>query len=391
MAGTVSAQPVDDLHRWADGGDRKLGELSREVFAHKPLSRKQVAESASVLESLWRAERSTESATVIDENVIRHNGLELKFVKRVLGERPDDGYSLYISMHGGGNAPARVNDGQWANQVRLYTPKEGIYVAPRAPWNDWNMWFKPGLDELFELLIQAMVVEMGVNPDKVYLLGYSAGGDGVWRMAPRMADRWAAASMMAGHPGEASQVNLRNTPFMIWMGENDRAYNRNRLAVKHGQILDSLQRADSGGYIHETHIVEGKGHWMECADTLAISWMAQHRRTPYPEKIVWRQEEVVRDWFYWLQAPSAECRPKAMAVVQRKGNEIEILECDYSRLSIYLNDVMVDLNRPIIVRYKGEKIFKGKLIRTIGNMQRSLARSGDLRYAYPAVVEVEIP
>lgn len=32
------------------------------------------------------------------------------------------------------------------------------------------------------------------------------------------------ASMMAGHPGEASQVNLRHVPFMIWMGENDGAY-----------------------------------------------------------------------------------------------------------------------------------------------------------------------
>jgi poly(3-hydroxybutyrate) depolymerase len=44
----------------------------------------------------------------------------------------------------------------------------------------------------------------GVNPDKVYLLGYPAGGDGVWQLAPRMADRFAAAAMMAGHPNGAS-------------------------------------------------------------------------------------------------------------------------------------------------------------------------------------------
>ena len=30
----------------------------------------------------------------------------------------------------------------------------------RAPWDDWNMWFKPGLDEFFEALIQTAVVEM---------------------------------------------------------------------------------------------------------------------------------------------------------------------------------------------------------------------------------------
>lgn len=115
-------------------------------------------------------------------------------------------------MHGGGECPPEVNDGQWVNQIYLYEPAEGVYIAPRAPWNTSDLWHRKGLDELLEDVIRACVVFEGVNPNKVYLLGYSAGGDGVWRLAPRMADKWAAASMMAGHPGEASQVNLMNTP-----------------------------------------------------------------------------------------------------------------------------------------------------------------------------------
>jgi dienelactone hydrolase len=37
---------------------------------------------------------------------------------------------------------------------------------------------------------QMMMAEamLDVNPNKVYVMGYSAGGDGVWRLAPRMAD-----------------------------------------------------------------------------------------------------------------------------------------------------------------------------------------------------------
>jgi poly(3-hydroxybutyrate) depolymerase len=49
-------------------------------------------------------------------------------------------------------------------------------------------------------------------------MGYSAGGDGVFQIAPRMADHWAAAAMMAGHPGDAAALNLRNLPFTIFMG-----------------------------------------------------------------------------------------------------------------------------------------------------------------------------
>lgn len=390
LCNVAVSQSLEELKRWA-GLNQSVEELQKASFAHNALSAEEAAEASAFLESLWRRQMQQRYKDALDEEVFKRGDLQMKFKAITYGEKPSDGRSLYISMHGGGATATRVNNQQWANQIRLYRPDEGVYVAPRAPWDDWNMWFKPGMDEFFEMLIQAAVASMDVNPDKVYLLGYSAGGDGVWRMAPRMADRWAAASMMAGHPGEASQVNLRNTPFMIWMGEKDAAYNRNGLAVKHGAIMDSLQRADRDGYIHETHIIQGKGHWMERADTLAIDWMAKHQRNPYPDKIVWRQEEVTRNAFYWLSVPEQECRHKATVVARREGNVIDILESDYSRLTIYLNDEMVDLDKPVTVRYNGKKLFKGKLRRTIGNMACTLGERGDLRYMFPAIVEVELP
>ena len=71
-----------------------------------------------------------------------------------------------------------------------------------------------------------------VNWNRVYLLGYSAGGDGVYQLAPRMADRWAAAAMMAGHPNETSPLGLRNVPFVLQVGGLDSGYNRNRVAME---------------------------------------------------------------------------------------------------------------------------------------------------------------
>lgn len=385
----IYAQTIDALQRWAEQNPAKI-ELQNEPFAQKNLTADEAEKAAALLESQWREQMKQLHKEALENETFKRGRLQMKFKAITYGEKPADGRSLYISMHGGGATHKRVNDQQWDNQIRLYKPQEGVYVAPRAPWDDWNMWFKPGMDEFFEMLIQAAVATMDVNPDKVYLMGYSAGGDGVWRMAPRMADRWAAASMMAGHPGEALQVSLRNTPFMIWMGENDSAYDRNKLAVKHGAIMDSLQQADTEGYIHETHIIKGKGHWMDRVDAAAVPWMAQYKRNPYPNKIVWRQEEVTRPAFYWLSVPEKECRHKAMVVAEIDKNVIEISESDYSRLTIYLNDDMVDLNKPVVVNYKGKKVFKGKLSRTIANMARTLDERGDLRYMFPAMVEVEL-
>ena len=180
-----------------------------------------------------------------ETHCITQGDLCLRYDMKVYGQEPSDRRSLWISMHGGGNAPTALNDSQWENQKRLYQPEEGVYVAPRAPWDDWDMWFKPPIDSMFDELIRTMVVLHHVNPDKVYLLGYSAGGDGVWRMAPRMADRWAAASMMAGHPGDVSLLSLRNLPYMIWCGGEDAAYDRNRVNTQRGIEMDSLRLSDS--------------------------------------------------------------------------------------------------------------------------------------------------
>ena len=387
FAALFSHAQTDALREWLQ---KPQGELSSQKFARKGLSRKEAGEAAMLIDSMWIEKSADRLGAQWGKLTINSDTLQLACACRDFGTMPRDGRSLYISLHGGGECPKDVNDGQWMNQIYLYELPEGLYVAPRAPWNTWNMWHRKGLDELFEELIRACVVFEGVNPNKVYLLGYSAGGDGVWRMAPRMADRWAAASMMAGHPGNASQENLMNLPFMIWMGENDSAYDRNLLAKEKGEVLDSLSAANPGRYIHSTNIIKDKGHWMDGKDAEAIGWMSQYRRNPYPRSIVWRQEEVVRKHFYWLSAPEDELAHGKRVEATIDDNCIDIQHCDYSRITISLNDSMVDLDKKVTIRYKGRKIARKKLKRTIADMHRNLNERNDRSYAFPCSIEVSI-
>ena len=366
------------------------GELAQQRFANKALSKADCDEAAFIIDSLWLKESAKELGRQWERLTIANDSIKLACACRVFGMTPKDGRSLYISMHGGGECPKEVNDEQWMNQIYLYEPFEGVYVAPRAPWNTSDLWHRKGLDELLEDVIRACVVFEGVNPNKVYLLGYSAGGDGVWRVAPRMADKWAAASMMAGHPGESSQVNLMNTPYMIWMGEHDHYYDRNILAKEKAQVMDSLAAAHPGKYIHSNNIIEGKGHWMDRVDTAAIGWMAQYRRMPYPKQIVWRQERVTREHFYWLTAPADEVEQGKTVIANIDGNTINIEQCDYSKLTIYLNDRLVDLDKKVTIRYKGKKIARIKPSRTIAALHSSLSLRNDRSYAFPCIVDVEM-
>ncbi|MBO4215652.1 MAG: alpha/beta hydrolase [Bacteroidaceae bacterium] len=352
------------------------------------LTRAQAEQEAQSLAVQWKQDIQAKYQQVWQNRYLIVGTKIMPFWYTTYGTKPADGYSLFISLHGGGNAPSQLNDSQWENQKQLYKPQNSVYLAPRAPYDDWDMWFKPDLDQFYAALIQMCVAYLDVNPDKVYLIGYSAGGDGVWRMAPRMADTWAGASMMAGHPGDVSLLNLRNTPFMVWCGALDAAYNRNKECAQRGVELDSLHQADPNGYFHQTHIVEGKPHWMDLEDAATLPWLQQYQRNPYPTHIVWRQEEVTHPHFYWLTAPADQLQRGKTVHLTLKGNTVNISQCDYTQLTLHFNDQLVNLDKPIIIRMNGRTLFKGKLSRTLANLQSSLAERNDLRYMFPAQVMV---
>ncbi len=324
----------------------------------------------------------------IQYGVVKAAGKEMKLLEKTFGDAPEGGYSLWISMHGGGGAPARVNDQQWKNQITLYEPKEGIYVAPRAPTDNWNLWHEGHMDDLIDRTIENYVIDRGVNPGRVYLMGYSAGGDGVYQLAPRMADRFAAASMMAGHPNDASPLGLRNLPFMIWMGANDGAYNRNEVAAAWGQKLDGLEQKDAGGYVHQTTLVEGKGHWMDREDTAAVPWMAAHERKAWPKKLVWHQSGRTHQRFYWLEVEKEAAKNGQTLEALVEGQKISLKGDGIEKVTLRLSDALVDLDEEIVVELNGVEVFSGKVKRTTGAIFQSLQERLDTGTVATTLLEV---
>jgi poly(3-hydroxybutyrate) depolymerase len=171
---------------------------------------------------------------------------EMKISYFVIGEKPiDKGYPLYICLHGGGGTHPSVNEGQWKHMQEYYrdSVSVGVYIAARGITDTWNVHFVDRSYELYDKLITYMILCWDVDPNRVYLLGYSAGGDGVYHIAPKMADRWAGANMSAGHPNGVSLVNLYHVPFVIQVGECDSAYNRNKVGAEYGLKLRELKCA----------------------------------------------------------------------------------------------------------------------------------------------------
>ena len=348
------------------------------------------------------------------------------------GKKPTNGYPLYIALHGGGGVPPEVNDSQWRTMQSYYLAsiENGIYVAPRGITNTWNLHFVEESYPLYDRLIENLILFAGVDPNRVYLLGYSAGGDGVYQIISRMPDRWAAANMSAGHHNNVSPLNLQHVPFLLQVGELDKAYNRNKETVKFAQKLRKLQKkypddyqhkifvhsdkhhsyvADHQGKEHSSTVIANPNEWLKnpehklqnTAVTDAITWISKHTRKALPLHLVWdintratsqnKNESQQGNLFYWLDAGKDWNKyvdiPFIEVKINRAKNMVEIKKWrDY--LKIYFTSDMVDFNIPVQITYNN-RTNKIQLIPNLRTMVHSLIQRGDPDFIFSAALVLQ--
>ena len=377
---------LENKSAWGDA-------LATQAFAQVPLTQSDAEITRSLLWQHHAARINSERAAEIQSGSLKLLERQMPFTLATFGTKPKDGWSLWISMHGGGGAPKALNDQQWENQKRLYKLTEGLYLVPRAPTNTWNLWHEAHIDAMFARLIEDLIVLKDVNPDRVYIMGYSAGGDGVYQLAPRMADHWAAAAMMAGHPNDASPLGLRNLGFAIQAGALDTAYNRNKIAREWIEKLDQLQRDDPKGYVHFGKIHENKAHWMDGEDAKVLPWMAALSRNPVPDRVVWKQSTTTHERFYWLALPpNSKPVPGSEITVEHAGQTFDIKSAEkIQAMTLRLDERLCKLSEPVRVSYKNQILFDAKVPRTIAAQMRSLESRGDPKLMFDAEIEITIP
>ena len=361
---------------------------NRNIPVQSRLSKSEAIIHAKKSYDKLKSEAMKERQKEMDLRQITVDGVKMKFGLKFFGKKPKEGWSLYFSLHGGGQTESDVNEKQWVRHQTLYRVNEGIVFVPRSPTNTWNMWHQDHIDPLFNRVIQNMIMLYEVDPNKVYLMGYSAGGDGVFQLAPRMADRFAAAAMMAGHPNETSPLGLRNLPFTLHMGENDTPYNRNRVALEWKEKLKDLRDSDNKGYPHLVKIHQGKGHWMELLDTVAISWMNNYKRNPYPKKVVWKQDDVTHTRFYWLRDEKPIERSFIVASIEDQLIKIE--DTNVSDFKIMLNDNLIDMDKSVIVTYDDMEIFNEIVPRVPSTILETIKEYGDPKSVYYGEISISL-
>jgi dienelactone hydrolase len=341
---------------------------------------------------------------------IKMADVEMKYTLTVMGIKPKEGFPLYIALHGGGGAPKAVNDGQWQQMGFYYlqSVKTGVYVATRGIRDTWNTHFNDESYPMYDTLIRHLIAEHNVDPNRVYLLGYSAGGDGVYQITPRMADRFAAVNMSAGHHNGVSLINVCNVPFAIQMGEMDAAYKRNESAIAYNKSLDEFEKAFPGHYVHALFLHAGKPHnfldnhpksehqsvilnsEQEKKNTNAIDWLSAFKRDPYPALVRWdlgtRSPLRATKAFYWLETDAKAGRIEAS--LDRTSRTITLTTENVTEpVTILLNKKMISFDAPITLVCNGKKQIVKPTV-SAETQKRTLADRGDPFYQFDMEVKL---
>ena len=127
--------------------------------------------------------------------------------------------------------------------------------------------------EALAALVDDAIARLPVDPQRVYLTGFSMGGGGVWRFANAYPDLFAAAVPLAASREDGPILGLAKVPVWAFHGSDDEA-------TPASDSESMVSRIREAGGTAKLTVLAGKGHdILEVYDDDEIfTWLLQHRK-----------------------------------------------------------------------------------------------------------------
>lgn len=297
-------------------------------------------------------------------------------------------YALVVCLHGFG-----FTGEEYLERWRPRLGEDYLLACPSYPS---GAWFTRRAEELVLETIRQVTHRYHINPDRVFLTGMSNGGIGTWLIGMHHAPLFAGLAPMASGLDDVLMpflANLRSTPVYIIHGAKDQVMpvDLSRSIVRE---LDKLGYP----YVYREHQREhpmAGGHYFPREELPnLVAWFNRQRREPLPTSLT-----VVRDGshfqpFNWVRldatdpiaAFSDDLVDKRDERIKRRvyarldasiagSNRIEVKAEHVQRYSLFLNEQLIDVSKPLTVMTNGRLSFEG----TVTSSVQTLLRQARLR------------
>jgi predicted esterase len=324
-------------------------------------------------------------------NQVRHQIHLSSYTVKKVGKRPANGWPLFIALHGGGGVPKQINDDQWRVMQVYYKDQAGVegyqYLALRAPNDTWNGFYTDYVPPLIANLIRQFLLFGDVDPDKVYLMGYSHGGYGAFFVGPKIPDRFAAVHCSAAAPtdGTISPKNLRNTRFTFMIGERDNAYGRRQRCEAFSEAIRQLKDHDREGYPVAMELKKGFGH-TGLPDRDKIFELYPFRRNPAPRRVTWELTDGFVGHHFWLAVAKPTRGQELDVTVQ--DNTVRVVCKNVGKFEVLVDSRLVDFSRPLRISVN-DKEHERTVRPSLSLLCQSLLDRGDPGLAFTGRLELD--
>jgi poly(3-hydroxybutyrate) depolymerase len=249
------------------------------------------------------------------------DGRFLLYLPKGYSQHPAAKYPLLIFLHGSGESGIDID------LVKKHGPPQFlddrpdfpfIVASPQAPYPPRG--FDP---EELTVLLNQLLQRLPIDPDRVYLTGFSMGGYGTYRWASAHPETFAAIAPVAGAARPEEACNLRSVPIWAFHGAKDES-----VKLENDQAaVDAIKAC--GGDIKFTVYPDG-GHSSDAAyaDPQLYQWFLEHRRSEANTKQILAvraaREKRIKDQ---IPAENAE------SMLRRLVSEISAGTPDYSQMT----------------------------------------------------------
>ncbi len=147
-----------------------------------------------------------------------------------------------------------------------------VVLAPQCPRKD--DWTYRGQQRRLIELVDTVVSEYRIDPDRIYAIGYSMGGYAVWDLATAHPQRFAAVVPICGRGNPSRAATIKHLPIWVFHGERDEAIS----VAASREMVEALRKCGSAVRYTE---YPNAGHdvWTRTfADPEFIEWLVAQKR-----------------------------------------------------------------------------------------------------------------
>ncbi len=286
---------------------------------------------------------------------------------------PERPWPMHIDLHGGGLGPDH------RSCLRHFTMEEVNGFILMCPTTYRGEWWKPPGEAVALRVFEEVKKHFNVDTDRVSIGGLSNGGNGTWHLGHKYPWMWSAlVPRCAGKIRQERFVaNIMATPVFMIHGAMD-----STIGVEHTREVEYYFKRYRKPFYTYYEVPDGGHKYFPDLNVYVLPWLRKQERAIQARFAFEPTRGSDHGIVHWLEVwPQTPLRAHLMT--QKTGTTIKIqTDKAPSKVTVYLNDRMADLDKPVLVQVNGQKVFEGKVERSARTALETFHRTYDVHRTF---------